>query len=277
MSQLPPSLHKLLCSNPVRALEALCEIKMNEFQKQVVLSKSPRVVVLSPRQSGKSTVLAAMALRTLLTPDASGKPGKVVVFAPAIRQSTILLDKCRSVLFRWGIQAPTCNRSEIVLENGASIVSRPVKPSSRGENCSLMLLDELAFLETVAEEDVLSVAMPYLSRPGSRLIVSSTPRSLNGLFYRLWNEENDFEKIRGDVTQVAHYDVNYLASQREMLGELYAREFDCSFSEIEEHGLFDEYCISKFLGEEECKTEPSLAEPLESTLPVVERARITLH
>jgi hypothetical protein len=107
---------------------------------------------------------------------------------------------------------------------------------------------------------VLSIALPFLSKPGSRLIVSSSPRGRRGLFHKIWTETNDFEKIEGTTAEVKHYDKDYLTSQLAMLGPvLFGREFGNRFDELDEISLFSELDIQKLLGGNLClksSTEP---------------------
>ena len=193
--------------------------------------------------------MIGVALKTIL-----GAPSKkVVVFNPSIRQSNSIIDRARSYLIRWGIGMTVCSRGELILENESSIVSRPVKASARGENCDALLLDELGWLEEQQSEDVLAVAMPYLSRPGSRLIISSTPRGRTGLFHKIWTEENSFQKIMGSVQEVKHYAPGFVESQRDILGELlWNREYGLAFDSLNETGLFTELDIRKLLGGASC-------------------------
>jgi hypothetical protein len=162
-------------------------------------------------------------------------------------------------------------------------MSKPIKSSSRGDTVDLAIWDEIAFIEENSDDDLLAISLPYLSKPGSRLVVSSTPRGRRGLFYKLWTSENDFLKIQGSISEVHHFAPDFLQTQREMLGEvLYGREMLCRFDELSEISLFSELDILKFTGEKICSTttmdltgdlKPGL---LGSTSrPVVEKATIS--
>jgi hypothetical protein len=235
---------RLLKEHPIQSLEILTGITFSEFQQQLILSTAPRVCVLAPRQSGKSTCLSCLAFVAMM----QGK--QVCTLQPSVRQSSGLCDKVRAMLFSLAIPLEICSRTEITLPGGGSISAKPIRSSSRGATCDLVLLDELSWIEEIVEDDVLSIALPFLSKPGSRLIVSSSPRGRRGLFYRLWHEDNDFHKIMGDISEVKHYDPDYLASQLKMLGStLYGREFLNRFDELNEISLFSELDIQKFTGE----------------------------
>lgn len=270
-------LQSQLKNHPLPVLETITGLTFSPFQRAVILSKYPRVCILSPRQSGKSESLVCLALLTML----QGK--KVCSFQPSVRQSNGLIDRVRNYLFKMGIVPEICSRSELVLDNGGAIMSKPIKSSSRGDTVDLVIFDEIAFIEESCDDDLLAIALPFLSKPGSRLVVSSTPRGRRGLFYKIWNEQNDFEKILGDVNQVTHYAPDFLQTQREMLGEvLYGREMLCRFDELNEISLFSELDIKKLLGENLCSTtimemNGDLKPALSGSISQPDKPRTILH
>jgi hypothetical protein len=177
---------------------------------------------------------------------------KCCTLQPSVRQSSGLVDKVRALIFQLGITPAICSRTEIVLDNGGSIIAIPIKNTSRGGQYENVFLDELSWIETIVEDDILGIALPFLSKPGSRLVIASSPRGRHGLFYKIWTETNDFEKIEGTVAEVRHYDPDYLRSQLVMQGPIiFGREFLNKFDELDEISLFSELDFEK-LGGKKC-------------------------
>ncbi|MFA5268801.1 MAG: terminase family protein [Methanoregula sp.] len=245
MVKLP--LAKLIRTHPIETLETITGLTYSPFQREIILSNNPRVIVKSPRQSGKSESLVGLSLLTML----QGK--KVVSFQPSVRQSIALIDRVKRYLIKMGTVPDICSRSEIHLDNGGSIKGLPIKGSSRGDTVDLVLFDEVAFIEENTDDDLLAIALPFLSKVGSRLVISSTPKGRHGLFYKIWTEENNFQKISGTIGEVQHYDPDFIESQRLMMGyALFNREFNCAFDELNEIGLFSELDLMKFTGGKTC-------------------------
>jgi hypothetical protein len=95
------------------------------------------------------------------------------------------------------------------------LVPGPSKVPQGEKNYSNTLSEELAWLETLQEDDIFNIALPCLSVPGSVWLYRSIHRGCSGLFHKIWTEENDFFlKIRGDVSQVVYYALGFLESQR---------------------------------------------------------------
>src|SRR5829696_3757484 len=73
--------------DPVAWAESIAGLTLDPWQREVLLSLSPRLLLNATRQSGKSTVAALKAARTVL------EGGLAVVVSPSLRQSGFLFRK----------------------------------------------------------------------------------------------------------------------------------------------------------------------------------------
>src|SRR5258706_10402385 len=93
------------------------------WQQQILESSAEQVLLLASRQSGKSAVAAALALRTALLVPRS----PVLLLSPSLRQSGELFRKVQDLFHALGrpvgVDSETTMRLE--LTNGSRIVSLP--------------------------------------------------------------------------------------------------------------------------------------------------------
>ena len=73
--------------DPIAWAERIAELTLDPWQRDVLLSAAPRLLLNATRQSGKSTVAALKAARTVL------EGGLAVVVSPSLRQSGFLFRK----------------------------------------------------------------------------------------------------------------------------------------------------------------------------------------
>src|SRR3954449_5148984 len=73
--------------DPVAWAEGIAELRLDPWQRDVLLSIAPRLLLNATRQSGKSTAAALKAAWTVL------QGGLVVVVSPSLRQSGFLFRK----------------------------------------------------------------------------------------------------------------------------------------------------------------------------------------
>ena len=100
-------------------------LEPDPWQRDVLRSTAPRLLLNCSRQSGKSTVVAMLAVHTALY-----EPGSLVLLlSPTLRQSGELFKKCAGVYQALGRPVPSQSESalQLELENGNRIVSLPGK------------------------------------------------------------------------------------------------------------------------------------------------------
>lgn len=152
-------------------------------------------VVNAGRQVGKSQVLAVTSLF-----EAATRANKFVLLLSAGEAASrrLLASAAqlasRSEFLRGSVLDES--KSTIVLSNGSTIMSIPASErQARGWSADVLVLDEAAFIG----EDIFNAVEPVtIARPGSKIILASTPFSTDHFFYRLWQ--------RGMTTPDARYE-----------------------------------------------------------------------
>ena len=158
---------------------------------QVELLRSPARyrVVTAGRQSGKSTALSTEALFTAAT---RRNALVLVVSAGEVAARRLLADAAdiaqASPLLRGSVLDET--KGSLSLSNGSQIISVPASQRQiRGWATDLLIVDEAGFVDP----DVWRAAEPsIIARPGSRVILSSSPWGSTEHFFRaLWQRGMD--------------------------------------------------------------------------------------
>ena len=195
------------------AFARLLDIVPDPWQCDLLTSSHKRIILNCARQSGKSTIVAILALHhALLNPGAL-----VAVVSPSQRQSTELLRKVSDFYRQLGQPGGSVADSATTLElrNGSRIIALPgSEPSIRGFTASLVLIDEAA---QVSEEIYRSIR-PSLAVSGGRLTLLSTPRGKRGIFWRAWDQEPNWKKVKVTADQCPRITKEFLDDERRALG-----------------------------------------------------------
>ncbi len=181
------------------------------------------------RQSGKSTVAAALALReALLFP-----PALVLICSPTLRQSgEIFRDKVLRMYRGLGKPVPATSTTALTLElaNGSRVVSLPENEEGiRGfSGVNLLLLDEAS---RVADA-VYFATRPMLATSGGKLVALSTPFGKRGWFHAAWESSETWERVKVAAASCPRISAAFLEEERKSIGERWHRqEYECSFED----------------------------------------------
>lgn len=142
-------------------------------------------VVCAGRQVGKSEVLAIEALHAAFTK----RDALVLLVSAGETASRRLLETCASLAMSSPMLRGSVldeSKSELTLSNGSRILSVPASQRQiRGWPVDLLILDEAGFIDG----EIWRAAEPaIIARPGSRVILSSSPWGSADHFFRvLWN------------------------------------------------------------------------------------------
>lgn len=201
-------------------------IEPDPWQRDLLTSTDKHVILNCSRQSGKSTIVAILALHYALVHLES----LVLILSPSQRQSGELLKKIVIFYRKLGRARQSRGNSATTLEfrNGSRIVALPSSESTtRGfSSPSLVLLDEAA---QVSDELYYSVR-PTLAVSRGRLILLSTPRGKRGIFWSAWTEEPGWYKVKVTADQCPRISKEFLEQERRAIGDWwYAQEFCCEF------------------------------------------------
>jgi hypothetical protein len=200
------------------------------WQSRLLSSTRKRIAVLASRQSGKSTVCAALALRTAFTPRTT-----TILIAPVLRQSALLMDKVRQ-LYRDASQpvslaGPRDNVLRLQLANQSKIVALPGDSvdTVRGYTPDCVVVDEAAFVK----DGLMTSVLPMLAVSNGQLVCVTSAFAKRGFFYSEWVSDNDWERYLVPAAACPRIKATYLDEMKKKLGpRQYAAEFDCLFGEL---------------------------------------------
>jgi phage FluMu gp28-like protein len=186
----------------VKFAEEILRFKPLPYQVILLKDEKKRIVVIWPRQSGKTTTLSVRMIWYAATHDRTTS----LIVAPGLRQSMIVMDRVHAFLL--SMDKPLrrkivskMQRTVIWFTNGSQLVALPNSPNLlRGYTASNVLTDESAFFR---EDELVfySVLFPMLQTTQGTLIASSTPWGKDSVFYR-FTQEKAFSKEWVKIDQV---------------------------------------------------------------------------
>lgn len=211
--------------NPVAWAEAQLGITLAPWQREVLTSDAQRLLLLTPRQCGKTTVIAALAAVTMKV-----FPGtQVAIISPTARQSGFLSAKVGDLLRSERIVQQSS--TALTLANGSGLASLPGdRPDTvRGLTASLLLIDEASRVKS----ELIASAMPMTAASNGRTILLSTPAGASGSFYDYFMDDSgDWVKKTVTLGDATHYSQKELKALRRRLGErMWQQEMEAKFLE----------------------------------------------
>lgn len=191
-------------------------------------------IVLKSRQMGISTLVSAYSLWLMLF-----HSDKAVVVISRTQEATKeIITKVRFMnenLPSWlKLELTEDNRLSLRFKNGSSIKAvSSAAGSSRGFACSLVILDECAFIPNA---DEVWVGANATTSTGGKAILLSTPNGVGDFFHKMWMEAES--KSNGFTTSKLPWHLHPERDQewRDRKGaeqgdpRKAAQEFDCDFS-----------------------------------------------
>jgi hypothetical protein len=197
------------------------------WQRDLLRSTAPRVLLNCSRQAGKTTAVAALALHTALF-----RPGSLILLvAPVKRQSDELYREVQLFYATLGRPIPpvTDNTRCLELDNGSRVISLPGEEGNvRGySGVALLVIEEAARVD----DDLYRALRPMLAVSRGRLICLSTPFGRRGFFYESWiDRRTSWQRFEVPATQVSRISQQTLDTELRILGPTWFRqEFGCSF------------------------------------------------
>jgi hypothetical protein len=203
--------------------------KLYSYQREIIdtLENNQRIIVKAARQMGLTTISALYSLYLASTHD------NFRILILVNKQ-----DRCREIISRilFSIQSlnigiVTAEQNSLELSNGSSItcVSAPYITGDAVINC--LIVDEMECISHKTMDDAWNMVLPPLLRPTSKIIVMSTPRLDQGLFYRLWNgaPENGFVTRAYGWREHPERDEEWAEKTMQEMGmERFLAEWDCA-------------------------------------------------
>lgn len=198
----------------------------DDWQARVLRSVAPRMLLNCARQSGKSTVCAALAVHTACYIPAS----LTLLLSASERQAEELHQKCKTIY-----QAqPHAQRllgdrlDGMVFPNASRILALPSKEATiRGfSGVNLLILDEAS---RIADPLYYSVR-PMLAVSGGRLLALSTPFGTRGWWYDAWRSSEAWERYEVPATMCPRIPAAFLEEERRTIGDFwYQQEYETKF------------------------------------------------
>ena len=168
--------------------KGIVPFKLYDYQKDMIkhFNDNRFSIVLSCRQSGKTASTCAYLLWcALFKPDQNIAllANKAAMAKEMLARITLALENVPFFL------QPGCkalNKMSIELSNNTRIFAAATSSSSiRGQSCSIVALDEFAFVNR-ANEFYTSTYPVITSGQNSKVIITSTPNGIGNMFYKLW-------------------------------------------------------------------------------------------
>ena len=232
--------------DPVHFMKKYCYIQhpqrgrilfhLYPFQEKVLkhFQDHPYSIILKSRQLGISTLGAGYALWLMLF----HKDKNVLTLATTQATARNLVTKVQFMyenLPSWlTVPAVEHNKLSLRLSNGSKIQAKSSNSdSARSEAVSLLLIDEAAFIDNIAE--TWASAQQTLATGGGAIVLS-TPYGTGNWFHQTWvraeAQENDFLPIKLPWYVHPERDEEWRKKQDELLGDprAAAQECDCDFS-----------------------------------------------
>ena len=218
----------LLALDPVVFAVKQLGFTPDSWQAKVLRSGVKRGILNCARQSGKSTVMAVMAVHRALYQAKS----LILVVSPVSRQSGEFMENVHDFTGRMDIEKRWDGHNEIsqLYSNGSRIVGLPaVDDNIRGfASVSLAFIDEAARVP----DALLATLLPMLMVSKGDLWLMSTPVARRGLFWDSWNKPEYWTRFTAMGTECPRFSPEFLEQCRVLMGERkYRREFLCEFGD----------------------------------------------
>ncbi len=198
------------------------------WQEKVLRSESKRLLLNCSRQSGKTTIVAALALhRALYIPRSY-----CLIFSPSLDQSLEFFRRVADQVHALGMEhvdPEGLRKTGLDLKNGSRIEARPSSErTARGRTADLLAIDEAARIDDALYHSL----RPMLAVTGGSLVMLSTPYGRRGAFYEAWHEGIGWERYRVTAKECPRISPAFLEEERASLPVwFYRQEYECSFEE----------------------------------------------
>lgn len=213
------------------------KIELYDYQKEIVrqITNERRVAVVTSRQAGKTTTAACVILHYILF-NRHKMVGLLANKGDAAREILDRIKQAYESLPFWMQQGVVeWNKGRIELENGCKVIAAATSSSAiRGKSCSLIYIDECAFVEKW-DQFFRSVYPTISSGEETKLLMTSTPNGLNH-FYKTCNgaknKKNGYGYVEVPWNKVPGRGEEWYQETMEALNwdtEAFEQEYNCGF------------------------------------------------
>jgi hypothetical protein len=201
----------------------------DEWQYEVLESDSKRILLNCARQTGKSSIVAVMALHhALYTPGAM-----VIVISHTLEQAKESFRKITDYYKQIGRPVLSITESvhRLELQNKSRIIALTgqAPDSIRGySDVTLLIIDEAAQVH----EKAYTNARPMLNISDGKIVLLSTPHGKRGFFWQAWENETEWLKIEINADQCPRFKKAFIMEEKaRMLDWEFKQEYYCFFAE----------------------------------------------
>jgi len=223
------------------------KIKLHNYQRKILraLRDNRFVVLLSSRQSGKSTMMTIYALwiacfnedQNILV--VANKESTAINIFKRIR---LAYEQLPNYLKPGAVEY---GKTSMTLGNGSSIgISTTSSDAGRGSSVNCLILDELAFIDNHLVEQFWKSVYPIISSSKkSKIFIASTPNGTGNLFHELYTGaiegKNGWHPERVDWWEVPGRDEDWKEKTIRTLGsvEAFQQEFCNEFLQTGESSI----------------------------------------
>ena len=194
------------------------------------VARDRQILLNCSRQSGKSTVVSALALHAaLFTPG-----GLVLLLSPSQRQSAEIFRKVHDAYVALKRPIPATYESQLRLElaNGARVLCLPGREETIRSfgGVTLLVLDEAARIPDQLYRSV----RPMLAVSRGRLVALSTPFGQRGWFYEEWKGDGPWKRVQVTWRDCPRITAEFIAEETRSMGRAWvAQEYEASFTSRE--------------------------------------------
>lgn len=216
-------------------LDPACALRLqglapDPWQRELLAADDRQLLLNCSRQSGKSTVVAALALHTALFQ----RGALVLLLSPSLRQSAELF---RKVLDGYhALQAPVPATAQslfrLELETQSRVLCLPgVEETVRSfSGVRLLVLDEAARVP----DDLYRAVRPMLAVSRGRLVCLSTPFGQRGFFYREWHSSGPWRRFQITWRDCPRIRPDFIAEEVRAMGQAWVdQEYNCRFTAMQ--------------------------------------------
>ncbi len=180
--------------DPVEFCQKFLGFEPTAYQEKLLRDRTQFIVARWARQSGKTHCVAALLLWLCLKTQGFS----VIVLAPSIRQSKIIIRKITGFLPRLPkYVALRPYKTKIEFYNGSRIQALPNSPETiRGEpSVNFVYEDEASYIRD--DKELHPAVIFTLATTDGRFLATSTPGSRDSLFYAMCTDDENY----GDVSR----------------------------------------------------------------------------
>jgi hypothetical protein len=233
-------------ADPVLWAKEVLGYHPDDWQADLLRSRSRKIILNCSRQSGKSTTCAALGLHESIY----RRPSFGLVIAPSQDQSAELMLKFDE--FRGAVELPsdylsTDTKLAVRFANNNRFVARPgSEKTARSFSAVTLLLEDES---SRVLDDLYNTVRPMLAVSNGRHILMSTPFGKRGHFFKIWSEQRDMWEWYEILAEMCPRITKEFLAEEKRTNPWFEQEYHCKFLEtIDSVFTFDQ--ISSALSDE---------------------------